>query len=447
MDPETLIYSAGTGDANTLGVINLPAGDHNVEFVHWERGGGAYYELTSAKGDFSGGGPAQWLAVGDASELPASTLRPIVSLNGPLVVGNLNDIAELDLEVNYFDLTDALGADTLDAMSTDAEEFIFDDHNTALGCPFNEIPQFHDSATVNQWPNNTGSDLNNFSTLVLGSLTVDDGDEVAGESLTVSFHVDSDDRSMFRIVGQSFDDVTAQELWNIDGDEVMWGNVDVCNTNFSGVIQLTEGTYDFEAVHVEAGGDSGMQVLAALGDATLGEVSTADWVLLTTSDAINRPRNIGLALVEETLGVTGDYNGNGQLDAGDLDLQAAALGSNDPAFDLTGDGNVTYDDRLAWVRDLKNTWIGDANLDGEFNSTDFVDTFVAGLFETGNPASWSEGDFNGDGVFSSGDFVVAFQDGGYELGPRAAVASVPEPGSVTLAMFGLLSLLGLARRR
>ena len=48
---------------------------------------------------------------------------------------------------------------------------------------------------------------------------------------------------------------------------------------------------------------------------------------------------LNLALVEYVTGLNGDYNGNGNLDAGDLDLQAAAMvagGPKDP-FDLNGD--------------------------------------------------------------------------------------------------------------
>ena len=124
-------------------------------------------------------------------------------------------------------------------------------------------------------------------------------------------------------------------------------------------------------------------------------------------------------------GLTGDYNGNGLLDAADLDLQAEQLGSNNPAFDLTNDGTVDYDDRLAWVKDLAGTWIGDSNLDGEFNSGDLVQVFTAGRFETGQSATWEQGDWDGNGLFDSGDFVAAFTDGGYEVGQQ--VNAIPEP--------------------
>ena len=117
-----------------------------------------------------------------------------------------------------------------------------------------------------------------------------------------------------------------------------------------------------------------------------------------------------------SLVVPGDYNHNRTLDVGDLDLQADAIvmGNHPPAYDLTDDGLVNIDDRLYWVHQLKNTWLGDADLNGDFNSTDMVQVFVAGKYETGDGAGWAEGDWNGNGVFNSGDMVAAFVDGGYE---------------------------------
>ena len=66
-----------------------------------------------------------------------------------------------------------------------------------------------------------------------------------------------------------------------------------------------------------------------------------------------------------------------------------------------------------WVDDLKNTWIGDANLNGEFNSGDMVQVFARGKYETLETAGWEDGDFNGDTLFGSGDMVAAFVGGGY----------------------------------
>ncbi|MCA9218264.1 MAG: hypothetical protein KDB27_34585 [Planctomycetales bacterium] len=137
----------------------------------------------------------------------------------------------------------------------------------------------------------------------------------------------------------------------------------------------------------------------------------------------------------------GDFNANGLLDAADLDMLVDNLGTDRKGFDLTGDGHVDLLDHQFWVKDVKNTWYGDANLDGEFNSGDLVDIFKAGEYEDaiqGN-STWSEGDWNADGDFSSGDLVTAFKDAGYEQGPRGALVAVPEPAGPSL-----LGVIGFA---
>ena len=141
-------------------------------------------------------------------------------------------------------------------------------------------------------------------------------------------------------------------------------------------------------------------------------------------------------------GVAGDFNGNGELDAEDIDILNADIraGIGLPAQDLNGDGAINAADRTAWVHDLKNTWFGDANLDGEFNSSDFVQVFTAGKFESDVDATWADGDWNGDGRFNSSDFVAAFGDGGFEIGPRA-VENVPEPSAIVLVGFATLAIL------
>ena len=96
--------------------------------------------------------------------------------------------------------------------------------------------------------------------------------------------------------------------------------------------------------------------------------------------------------------------------------------------------------------DKLNTYIGDANVDGEFNSSDLVQVFTAGKYETGGDATWGEGDWDGSGDFGSGDLVFAFTGGGYETGPRGALAAVPEPSSLLCVISGAL-LISLRYRR
>ncbi len=180
--------------------------------------------------------------------------------------------------------------------------------------------------------------------------------------------------------------------------------------------------------------------------------ATATSMELTIS---TRPANGGdSTLIIDNVSVStpsllGDFNNDAQLTVTDIDLltQEVQAGTNQASFDVTGDKVVNGDDRTRWVVDLKKTYFGDANLDGEFNSADFVAVFSIGEYEdaiAGN-STWGDGDWDGDGDFNSADFVKAFSDGGYEAGPRAAVSAVPEP--TTLGALTLLGLLLPRRRR
>jgi hypothetical protein len=146
--------------------------------------------------------------------------------------------------------------------------------------------------------------------------------------------------------------------------------------------------------------------------------------------------------------VEGDFDGSGALDAADIDdltVQVAG-GTNPAAYDLNGDSAVNAADMTVWIKDLYNSWIGDANLDGQFNSSDLVAVLSSGTYEANVDSTWSSGDFNGDRRTNSGDLVAALSDGGYEAGPRAAVQAVPEPTGAALSAAALAMLMVLRRR-
>ena len=70
----------------------------------------------------------------------------------------------------------------------------------------------------------------------------------------------------------------------------------------------------------------------------------------------------------------GDFSTDGSLDVADLDRLTRKVreGTDKIAFDLNEDGLVNAEDRRVWIEDLKNTYFGDSNLDGEFSSADLV---------------------------------------------------------------------------
>ena len=146
----------------------------------------------------------------------------------------------------------------------------------------------------------------------------------------------------------------------------------------------------------------------------------------------------------------GDFNRDGVVDAADIDMmtQDCILGEsiNCGAIDLDGNGVVNTDDHRVLIKEILNTYYGDANLDGEFNSGDLVAVLGSGTYETDTASLWASGDFNADGRTNSGDLVVALGDGGYELGPRASAPAVPEPGSLGLLIAGGAGLIVCRRR-
>ena len=145
----------------------------------------------------------------------------------------------------------------------------------------------------------------------------------------------------------------------------------------------------------------------------------------------------------------GDLDGDGSLSAADIDALSLAImeGAQEDKFDMNGDGQVDEQDHDFWVSDLRATWLGDSNLDGEFNSGDLVAVFEAGEYEDNTPknSGWATGDWDGDGDFGTGDLVAAFTDGGYDQGVKPA-AVVPEPTTCLLLMAGLVAI-AMQRRR
>ena len=101
------------------------------------------------------------------------------------------------------------------------------------------------------------------------------------------------------------------------------------------------------ALDVELSPDSIIEFVAS-NDGTTIDGILHSWSLVPTSE------------------MEGDFNGSGEFDVGDIDLLSIAIRDGDESFDLNSDSAVDTDDLAFWIHDLKNTFVGDANLDGEF---------------------------------------------------------------------------------
>ena len=94
---------------------------------------------------------------------------------------------------------------------------------------------------------------------------------------------------------------------------------------------------------------------------------------------------------------------------------------------------------------------GDATIDGMVDLLDVASVIAGGRYDSGLPATWSDGDFNGDGlvdVLDTADFVTSglFDAGTYAPLPPS-IAAVPEPASRGVLLVAVAALVGWAARR
>ena len=143
----------------------------------------------------------------------------------------------------------------------------------------------------------------------------------------------------------------------------------------------------------------------------------------------------------------GDFDGDGDVDADDINILCDNMG--DSAFDLDNDGDADEDDLIYLVEELveltdgsgrTGTWRGDINLDGFVNATDLA-ALAAGFGAIPPPDNlWADGNLNCDNLVNATDLAIMAEKFGYTAPP----APVPEPFTLGLVSIGGLALL---RRR
>jgi hypothetical protein len=316
----TLIFLNPTGDSNTLGLVNLPEGTYDVEFLMFEDGGGAFYEVSTAKGDYvSGfGGIPRFILLGDGQTIPpGGPFKQAARLNGNVTVSTF-DTPVAGLAIAETVTTFRADPTPVTTGSFD-EAIVYDGDDICCGRPGVFLPP----SMLNEFPNG-GND--NFMTEMTGELQVVDTDGAMGETLT--FGVFSDDNTGLHILGQSFTGFGgAGTLGNPEGmtDQWLLGDFRTGNSNALGTITLMEGSYDFEAFQMEEGGDAGMEIWVAQGDRLADGTNSGAFfplVAATLGDIVSGNTGLALAAFPGTgpvtpPGVTGDYNGNGTVDAAD----------------------------------------------------------------------------------------------------------------------------------
>jgi hypothetical protein len=144
-----------------------------------------------------------------------------------------------------------------------------------------------------------------------------------------------------------------------------------------------------------------------------------------------------------------DFDSDLQCNIDDIDalVMEIVAGTNDPQFDLTGDGVVDLLDRNAWLAQAGaenlasgNAYlIADANLDGVVDGLDFIEWNENRFTETGK---WSLADFNADGITDGNDFI---EWNTYKFQEADGVAMVPEPTCCGCLLF--VAVLLMQRKR
>lgn len=148
-----------------------------------------------------------------------------------------------------------------------------------------------------------------------------------------------------------------------------------------------------------------------------------------------------------------DADGDMDCEQDDINAMFAAFGTAGQ-FDYDADGTIDADDISGWLAEAstsanlfntsnKTYVIGDADLDGDVDSTDLG--LLLNNFNSTVNLDWLDGNMNGDSVIDSTDLGQLLNN--FNFTSATSVAAVPEPNTAVLLTLALFAVVGFTRRR
>jgi len=296
-----LEFTAGRGADNvSLGVIHLPAGDHPIQLLNWEGGGGASVELAAAAGvhsdinlqTFNLVGAPETTVVRRAGNISANGFQ-VVTFSG--ITDPEGDPTRLDAAIAAFNAFKN-GEPGAPVAGQGTFPTVFFSDPQARGADRNNQADF---GATRAFPGDTGADDNDFGTAATGTLNITTGG-------VYTFDVLSDDSFRFRITDSSGNDVDL--LGTAGGGGVGGVNTDAdaandafrttgCCADSFGYYNLAPGQYDIEVIMQEGGGGASFALYGAFGQ--YGSFDPAIFQLVGQNLDTSFVRPAGLQLVPE----------------------------------------------------------------------------------------------------------------------------------------------------
>lgn len=221
---------------------------------------------------------------------------------------------------------------------------------------------------------------------------------------------------------------------NFTGGALVGGAVTLTGEGNGGVEQATAGqpVFGWETLTAGSGGafPVGLQTNVPTNQAFYangtGDLAGSSSLLLGTFTTRGPATGTGRSL-STGIGIIGAYDASGNVVG--LNSTHGVVGESDGRTGVSASRTVTA------IR-------GDANFDGNVNSTDL--SILSGGFNATSGRIWSTGDFSGDGAINSTDLSVL--SGNFGFSGTAPVVATPEPAAMALLAMAA-GLLFAGRKR